>query len=123
MVVGIDISSKMLEKAEGKLDVGNNNQHLVRADAQMLGFADNSFDSVVTSCTFLFCSGTGNRAERTSESLEARRKAPDVRTCEEQYFLDGPDDGYHVPSFTQIWSGAEQENKGECYKGRVQSYT
>ncbi len=51
-VVGIDISSKMLEKAQGKLSVDRNRQLLVRADAQNLGFADNTFDSVVTSCTF-----------------------------------------------------------------------
>ncbi len=51
-VVGIDISSKMLEKAKGKLNVNTSNIKLVRADVQMLGFADNSFDSVVTSCTF-----------------------------------------------------------------------
>jgi ubiquinone/menaquinone biosynthesis C-methylase UbiE len=51
-VVGIDISSKMLEKAKGKLNINTSNTKLVRADVQMLGFADNSFDSVVTSCTF-----------------------------------------------------------------------
>ncbi|MEF9475838.1 MAG: class I SAM-dependent methyltransferase [Candidatus Mariimomonas ferrooxydans] len=51
-VVGIDISSKMLEKAKGKLNVSMSDTKLVRADVQMLGFADNSFDSVVTSCTF-----------------------------------------------------------------------
>lgn len=51
-VVGIDISSKMLEKAKGKLHVNTSNIELVRADVQMLGFAENSFDSVVTSCTF-----------------------------------------------------------------------
>ncbi len=51
-VVGIDISSKMLEKAKGKLNVNTSNIELVRADVQMLGFIDNSFDSVVTSCTF-----------------------------------------------------------------------
>ncbi len=51
-VVGVDISSKMLEKAKGKLNVNTSNIGLVRADVQMLGFADNSFDSVVTSCTF-----------------------------------------------------------------------
>ena len=50
--MGIDISSKMLEKAKGKLNVTTSNIELVRADVQMLGFADNSFDSVVTSCTF-----------------------------------------------------------------------
>ena len=51
-VVGIDISSKMLEKAREKIGAGESNHVLVRADAQRLGFADNSFDSVVTSCTF-----------------------------------------------------------------------
>ena len=51
-VVGIDISSKMLEKAKGKLNISASNIELVRADVQMLGFADNSFNSVVTSCTF-----------------------------------------------------------------------
>lgn len=51
-VVGIDISAKMLEKAKGKLDAGTTDTQLVRADVRMLGFAGNSFDSVVTSCTF-----------------------------------------------------------------------
>lgn len=51
-VVGIDISSKMLEKAKKKLHDNTTDTQLVRADVQMLGFADNSFDSVVTSCTF-----------------------------------------------------------------------
>ena len=51
-VVGIDISSKMLEKAKVKSNDLASDTELVRADAQMLGFADNSFDSVVTSCTF-----------------------------------------------------------------------
>jgi ubiquinone/menaquinone biosynthesis C-methylase UbiE len=51
-VVGIDISSKMLEKAKEKLNISTSAAELVRADVQMLGFADNSCDSVVTSCTF-----------------------------------------------------------------------
>ncbi len=51
-VVGIDISSKMLEKAKVKSNDLASGTELVRADAQMLGFAGNSFDSVVTSCTF-----------------------------------------------------------------------
>ena len=51
-VVGIDISSKMLEKAKVKSNDLASDTELVRADAQMLGFAGNSFDSVVTSCTF-----------------------------------------------------------------------
>ncbi len=51
-VVGIDISSKMLEKAKVKSNDLASDTELVRADAQMLGFSDNSFDSVVTSCTF-----------------------------------------------------------------------
>jgi ubiquinone/menaquinone biosynthesis C-methylase UbiE len=51
-IVGLDISSKMLEKAKGKLDGSVSKTRLVRADVQMLGFADNTFDTVVTSCTF-----------------------------------------------------------------------
>ena len=39
-------------KQKEKLDIIKSNTKLVRADAQMLGFADNTFDSVVTSCTF-----------------------------------------------------------------------
>ncbi|MCP3677759.1 MAG: class I SAM-dependent methyltransferase [Deltaproteobacteria bacterium] len=51
-LIGIDISQKMLEKAGEKLDENMSNTRLVRADVQVLGFANNSFDSVVTSCTF-----------------------------------------------------------------------
>lgn len=51
-VVGIDISARMLEKANEKLHDIASRILLVRADVQMLGFADDSFDSVVTSCTF-----------------------------------------------------------------------
>jgi ubiquinone/menaquinone biosynthesis C-methylase UbiE len=51
-VVGIDISSKMLEKAKDKVDGNAYNTELVRADAQMLAFDDNTFDSIVTSCSF-----------------------------------------------------------------------
>jgi ubiquinone/menaquinone biosynthesis C-methylase UbiE len=51
-IVGIDISMKMLEKAKVKSNYLKSDTQLVRADAQMMGFADNSFDSVVTSCTF-----------------------------------------------------------------------
>jgi len=51
-VVGIDISSKMLSKAKEKTGSCKADIELVRADAQMLGFADNAFDSIVTSCSF-----------------------------------------------------------------------
>jgi ubiquinone/menaquinone biosynthesis C-methylase UbiE len=51
-VVGIDISEKMVEKAQEKLGACKAAVELVRADVQLLGFADASFDSVVTSCTF-----------------------------------------------------------------------
>lgn len=50
-IIGLDISTKMLEKAREK-DVGDKRVALVRADVQKLGFADNSIDTVVTSCTF-----------------------------------------------------------------------
>jgi len=51
-VIGIDISAKMLEKAKKKLDNSMLDVKLIRSDVQMLGFADNTFDFVVTSCTF-----------------------------------------------------------------------
>jgi ubiquinone/menaquinone biosynthesis C-methylase UbiE len=51
-VVGIDISSKMLSKAKEKTGNCTAAVEFVRADVQMLGFADSSFDSAVTSCTF-----------------------------------------------------------------------
>ncbi|MBE9503793.1 MAG: class I SAM-dependent methyltransferase [Proteobacteria bacterium] len=50
-IIGLDISMKMLEKARAK-EVGHKRVDLVRADVQELGFADNSIDTVVTSCTF-----------------------------------------------------------------------
>lgn len=51
-LVGLDISSKMLEKAKKKLNPDMSKTSLVRADVQMLGFADDTFDTIVTSCTF-----------------------------------------------------------------------
>jgi ubiquinone/menaquinone biosynthesis C-methylase UbiE len=51
-LIGIDISAKMLEKASDKIKTGELAARLVQADVQRLGFTDNSFDSVVTSCTF-----------------------------------------------------------------------
>ena len=51
-IVGVDISLKMLERAREKVDRSSSEVKLVRADVQMLGFADNSFDTVVSSCTF-----------------------------------------------------------------------
>jgi ubiquinone/menaquinone biosynthesis C-methylase UbiE len=51
-VLGIDISWKMLERAKEKSENTTLNIKLVRTDAQMLGFTDNMFDTVVTSCTF-----------------------------------------------------------------------
>ncbi|MFQ5964225.1 MAG: class I SAM-dependent methyltransferase [Candidatus Scalinduaceae bacterium] len=51
-VLGIDISWKMLEKAKEKSKNITLNTKLVRTDVQMLGFMDNTFDTVVTSCTF-----------------------------------------------------------------------
>lgn len=51
-VIGIDISGKMLEKAREKQRTCAASVELIRADVQLLGFADHSFDSAVTSCTF-----------------------------------------------------------------------
>lgn len=51
-VFGIDISAKMLEKAQEKQGTYKAVVELIRADVEMLGLADSTFDSVVTSCTF-----------------------------------------------------------------------
>lgn len=54
-VIGIDVSSKMLEKAKIKLNkLKNKNINLLQMDAQKLEFKDNSFDYAV--CTFVLCS-------------------------------------------------------------------
>jgi len=50
-LVGIDISEKMLEKAKEKLE-GRIHTHLTRTDVHNLPFPDETFDTVVTSCTF-----------------------------------------------------------------------
>lgn len=51
-LTGIDISSEMLEKARLKVQGKFANVGLVRADIGQLGFPDDVFDTVVTSCTF-----------------------------------------------------------------------
>ena len=51
-IIGIDISGKMLEKAMGKHEMDTLDINLIRADVQLLSFANNMFDTVVTSCTF-----------------------------------------------------------------------
>lgn len=51
-VVGIDISEKMIAKAQEKQKHCEADVDIVRADVQILGFADSTFDTAVTSCTF-----------------------------------------------------------------------
>ncbi len=50
-VTGIDISKKMLEKARNRAK-NMENIELIEMDAQKMGFDDNSFDTVITSCVF-----------------------------------------------------------------------
>jgi ubiquinone/menaquinone biosynthesis C-methylase UbiE len=50
-IVGIDISSKMLEKARPRAEAYDGKLELVEADVHELDFADASFDQVYTSCT------------------------------------------------------------------------
>ncbi len=50
-IVGIDISEKMLRKARPRARAYSGRMVLLRADAQNLKFPDNSFDTLVTSCT------------------------------------------------------------------------
>ncbi|MEE9613569.1 MAG: methyltransferase domain-containing protein [Thermodesulfobacteriota bacterium] len=51
-LTGVDISPEMLKIAKRRVDPGSGNVRLVRADVQELGFADDTFDTVATSCTF-----------------------------------------------------------------------
>ncbi len=51
-IVAIDISPKMLEQAATKAAAYQGTIELREMDACALGFADNSFDTIVTVCTF-----------------------------------------------------------------------
>lgn len=50
-IVGIDISSKMLDKARPRAEAYDGTLELVETDVHDLDFADASFDQVYTSCT------------------------------------------------------------------------
>lgn len=51
-ITAIDFSPKMIEKAKEKAARYDGHLKVVLADVLELGFPENSFDSVVTSCTF-----------------------------------------------------------------------
>ncbi len=51
-IIAIDFSPKMVEKAKVKAKSYNGKLEARLADAQAMEFADESFDTVVTSCTF-----------------------------------------------------------------------
>ena len=51
-IVGIDISGKMLEKAQPRADAYPGSIELRELDVHDLDYPDNSFDQVFTSCTF-----------------------------------------------------------------------
>lgn len=51
-VTGIDFSPKMLEKARTKVAQSKAEITLKEMDAEQMAFADNTFDTVVTSCVF-----------------------------------------------------------------------
>lgn len=54
-VVGVDISSGMLQQAQAKIDVEClQNIELIEADADYLNFADNSFDAVLCSSAIVY---------------------------------------------------------------------
>ena len=50
-IVAVDISSEMLRRAERRRMEYDGNLELVQADVMNLGFPDESFDTIVTSCT------------------------------------------------------------------------
>ncbi len=51
-IVGIDISPRMLEKAQSRADAYEGNLELLEMDVHDLRFEDNTFDQIFTSCTF-----------------------------------------------------------------------
>ena len=51
-VVGIDISEKMLRKATAKTEAQKGRPALLNMDIEKMGFKDNSFDTVVSTCVF-----------------------------------------------------------------------
>jgi len=51
-VVAIDFSRNMLNKARAKFASSYKNVSFIEMDVQQMDFADNSFDSVLTSCVF-----------------------------------------------------------------------
>ncbi len=54
-VIGVDISSGMLQQAQSKIDAeGWQNIELIEADADNLSFADNSFDAILCSSAIVY---------------------------------------------------------------------
>ncbi len=54
-VIGVDISSRMLQQAQSKIDAeGLPNIELIEADAEYLSFADNSFDAILCSSAIVY---------------------------------------------------------------------
>jgi len=51
-ITGIDISPKMLEKAQPRIAAYNGSMTVQQMDVHKMDFADNTFDQVYTSCTF-----------------------------------------------------------------------
>ena len=51
-ITGIDISPKMLEKAQPRVEAYAGNMTTQQMDVHELKFADNTFDQVFTACTF-----------------------------------------------------------------------
>jgi len=51
-LIAIDISAKMLERAAGKVKAYDGRIELRQMDACQLEFADNTFDTILTVCTF-----------------------------------------------------------------------
>ena len=51
-IIGIDISDRMLERAEPRVNAYSGNIDLRQMDVHEMPFAENEFDQVFTSCTF-----------------------------------------------------------------------
>jgi ubiquinone/menaquinone biosynthesis C-methylase UbiE len=94
-VVAIDISPKMLERATRKTAEYQGSIELREMDICDLDFADETFDTVATACTFCSVAKADRRPARASPGVEAWRTDPHVRARPQRYRAAGNPHGSH----------------------------
>ena len=70
-LIGIDVSSRMLDFARSRVRECPAPVAIARADVTKLGFADGCFDTVATSCTFCSVTGPGSPARAAASASSA----------------------------------------------------